>query len=58
MAVNAIPILIVLGGSPTNPGQATSFQGVAPWGQTQAYTVWEEVVEALFKRNSRFSGGG
>lgn len=42
-------------GTPTAPVQAGTYQAVAPWGQTQACTTWEEAVNQLF-RHSRYTG--
>jgi hypothetical protein len=56
MAISNFYMSVNLGGSPANPGQASSFQIVTPWGQTQACTTWEEAVNQAFFRNSRWSG--
>lgn len=56
MAVSTAYMQINFGGSPANPGQATTFQIVTPWGQTVAAASWDEAINEAFFRNSRFSG--
>lgn len=38
------------------PGQATTFQLVAPWGQTSQCYSWTEALHQCFDWNSRFTG--
>ena len=54
--VNSFYMQVNLGGSPTNPGQATTFQIVTPWGQTVATPVWEDAVNEAFFRYGRQTG--
>lgn len=56
MAINNFYMSVNLGGAPTNPNQASTYQIVTPWGQTVAASTWEEAVNEAFFRNSRWSG--
>lgn len=49
-------IQVNLQGNPTNPGQASAYQLVAPWGQTDYCWPWESAVQQLFLIGSKHSG--
>jgi hypothetical protein len=54
--INSFYMQVNLGGGPTNPGQATTYQIVTPWGQTATCYTWEEAVNQAFGRSSKNSG--
>lgn len=49
-------ITVNLGGNPTNPGQATTYQFVTPWGQTDPNVSWEGAINQAFRIGSLHTG--
>ena len=50
-------IQINFGGAITNPGQATTFQLVAPWGASQACSTLKEAVDQVFEKSGTMTTG-
>lgn len=56
MAITAY-IQLNFNGTITNPGQATSFQLVAPWGASQLCTNFQDAWQQIFEKSgSQYTG--
>lgn len=54
--MTAFYMTVNLLGNPTNPGQATGFQIVTPWGQTDYSLNWPTVTNQAFHIGSFHTG--